>query len=83
MRIAHSFRISSPSSQLADKDELLPWLLQFCVWRGCKGGQRESSTMRAVSVTLVMLPKKREMQANKVKVIAPPLPWPNFAWKAS
>lgn len=40
-------------------------------------------TMRAVRVTFVMLPKNREIAAKLVKVMAPAVPCPNFAWKAS
>jgi hypothetical protein len=39
--------------------------------------------MRAVRVTFVMLPKKRDMQAKRVKMIDPAVPCPVLAWKAS
>lgn len=39
--------------------------------------------MRAVRVTLVMLPKKREIAAKVVKVMAPAVPFPYLASKAS
>ncbi len=52
----------------------LLWFLKEGIWWGEGLEETVRCTMRAVRVTLVMLPKKREMQANVVNAIAPPLP---------
>ena len=50
---------------------------------GVGGVRAMVCTMRAVRVTFVILPKNRDIAAKLVKVMAPAVPCPNFAWKAS